>query len=248
MVIVDDPRVAAWILNRRAAGPLERFAPLNCPPPIAEPREPRYPDQRARVITERAQHALAAELARSATQTDIDRFRRWFANPGMHRDYRFHALDAAAAVRAFSAMRYTDAVPEMVAAFRRIDPRLNELTDGGVGQQYPATWHEFRLREAILVALGELRTTEARAFLFEYLDMSSAARRALGPPFLEIATRSLLRHDLSAHELDRLLTHSQQAVRGTATLILIDNPSRQGSAALERNAAWALQLPSLNRR
>ena len=248
MVIVDDPRLAAWILGRSAAGGREYFAPLGCPPLSDRPFEQSFPDPRAEAITTRAEEALAFELARHASVANVDRLRRFVAEPGLHPDYRYHALDAAAAVRALAAVGVTEAVDDLIAAFRRVSPELQALIAGQAGANYPPAWHEFRLREAILVALGDLPTPAGKAFLFEYLAMRPDQRRELGPPLLGRVTRALLKHELNAAELGRLLNSELSEVCGTAALTMVDYPTLERRAALERHASWALNLPSLNLR
>jgi hypothetical protein len=248
MVIVDDPRLTAWILGRSAPGGREYFPPFDCPPLPDRPFEQNLPGPRAEAITTRAEEALAFELARHAGIADIERLRRFVAEPGLHPDYRYHALDAAAAVRALAAVNVTEAADDLIAAFRRVSPELQALIEGQAGANYPPAWHEFRLREAILAALGDLPTPAGKAFLFEYLDMPPEERRELGPPLLGLATRALLKHELSAAELGRLLNAEQTEVRGTAVLTMVDYPTPERRAALERHAAWALNLPSLNLR
>jgi hypothetical protein len=191
-----------------------------------------------------AAQRLGEEGRRSARL--IEALERQVPRRSLHRDWMYHGLDGAAAVRALAALHSLDSVPVLVEAFRRVDPELKQVVNPQFGP-YPLAWTDFRTKMYIIPALGELRSPEAKAFLQEYLAMPESAARELAPLAYDEATKALFRQDLSQAEIEALLRHPNGTVRGTALLECLDRPTGRRSAALGKAASWALGLPRARR-
>jgi glycerophosphoryl diester phosphodiesterase len=160
-----------------------------------------------------------------------------------HRDWQYHALDGAMAVRALGALRVTESAALLTAELPRVDPDWKRVQNPEFGP-YPVAYVDFRVKMAIFPALGMLRTVEAKRALLDYIALEETAAREITPPAFEDATRALLRCRLSQTELTTLLQSKNLAVRGTAILECRDHPTPDRTAALKATQPWALTLPA----
>ena len=101
---------------------------------------------------------------------------------------------------------------------------------------------DFRLKQEIICVLGDLPGEPSGEFLREYLAMDETTAGRFAGPFFEDATRALLRHTLSDGELESLLQNSNSAVRGTAVLVFLDDPTPNRTATLAKTMPWAQML------
>jgi hypothetical protein len=160
----------------------------------------------------------------------------------LHRDWRLHGLDGATAARALGRMKAVRSVPVLIEAFTRVDPELKRVENPQFASN-PLAWVDFRTKMYILPALGELRCEASKAFLQEYVRMEPAKAREMAPLQYEAATQSLLRQEVTRGEIEALLRSENSAVRGTAILECVDEPSRVRTAALKAVVPWAATLP-----
>ena len=160
----------------------------------------------------------------------------------LHRDWMYHGLDGAMAARALGMLGATDAAPELIQAFLRVDPELRRVVDPRFAAN-PLAWTDFRTKMSILPALGELRCPASKAFLKEYAGWEEARAREVAPVLHEEATRALMRQKLDAAEIESLLRSRHTGVRGAALLECLDHPNKARRAALKAAAPWALELP-----
>jgi hypothetical protein len=286
MIMVDDPRVAARLLQRPAYRPvplpaglradwqprraLSPFSPLAAlyrlqesiadnpkalKSLLQEPQTERADTQEGaseqRKQTERilARAWAAQRLGQTQKKTPAltHLLEQLVRNRSLHRDWRYHGLDGAMAVRALGRLNATESVPMLIETFLRIDPALKEVVAPEFAR-YPIGWTDFRIKMAILAVFGELRTPESRRFLLQYLEMDEQAAREILPPQYEEAVRSLFRHRLTGEEIRALLRSRHPAARGTAILICLDHPTRERTNALKETHPRALDLPSAKRR
>jgi hypothetical protein len=269
MLMVDDPRVASRELRRPPYEPVPIPSAVRMewtgPPGSSDKSEAREDEllslleredggrsepgtapeeerRRAGRILERAQ--AAAKLAGLGKKSDriVRALELQVRYRSLHTDWMFHGLDGALAARALGELGATESVPCLVEAFRRIDPALARVADPR-WKANPLAWTDFRTKMYILPALGDLPCPAAKGFLLEYLALDEKTARELAPPLQPEATRALCRQALSRAEIESLLRHSLPAVRGTALLVCLDEPTPDREAALEAAAPWARQLP-----
>jgi hypothetical protein len=201
--------------------------------------------RRTERIVERAWAAWAVASGRK-TRRSVELLKRQVRGRSLHRDWRYQGLDGVMAVRALVRLHATQAAPVLIEAFLRVDPELRKIADPQWAE-YPLVWRDFRFKEVLLPALGELRCPASKKFLWEYVAMDEARVRELAPPQFEEATKALLRQELTLEELEALLRHSNSAVRGTAILEYLDRPTGQRTRALKAAAPCALELPRAKR-
>jgi hypothetical protein len=166
-------------------------------------------------------------------------------HPSLHPDWLVNTLDGHAAARALGRLNATESAPVLMAAFRRVDPDLARVRNPQ-WTNLPLAWVDWR-KGMIIAALGELRSETTTQFLWNYVALSEAEARELAIPQFEDATQALLRRRLSRAEVTRLLRSGNLAVRGTAILECVDQPTRERTAALRESAPWALTLPRAKR-
>ena len=212
-------------------------------------------------LSERRQPQSNAELERRRTERIVERAWAaerlgWIGRPSrrvleslefqvrhssLHPDWRFNGLDSHTAARALGRLHAVEAAPVLVEAFRRVDSDLIRVRNPQWTNN-PISWVDWR-KMMIVPALGDLRCDAARKFLLEYVALSEAEAREIAIPQFEEATKALLRQKLSRSEIHGLLTNSNSAVRGTAILQCLDQPTSDRTAALRQAAPWALALP-----
>jgi hypothetical protein len=164
----------------------------------------------------------------------------------LHKDWIYHGLDGAMAVRALGLLKATESVPFLIEQFKQVDADLAKVANPEFAQN-PVSWTDWRLKMYIMPTLAELPCKASKEFLLKYLAMSEAAARELSPPQFEEATKALLRQKLTRQELKTVLRSPHSSARGTAVLECVDHPSPNRSAALREAALWALDLPRAKR-
>jgi hypothetical protein len=198
--------------------------------------------RRTQEIVERAW--TAQELGRRGKRDAqvVAALERQVRSRSFHRDWMYHALDACMAIRALGELRSRESVPVLLWALELVDPDVRRVANPAFGDN-PVAWTDFRLKMPVPEALGRIRTPESRRVLQRYLALSDEAARRIAPPMHEEAVRALMRHDLDREDILHLLRDPRSAVRGTALLECVDNPSPDRRAALREAAPWAADLP-----
>jgi hypothetical protein len=215
------------------------------PGALQERREPKSNADAERRRTERIlERAWAAErlgwIGRSSPRV-VERLEFQVRHSSLHPDWRFNGLDGHTAARALGRLRIAEAAPVLIETYQRVDPDLLRVRNPQWTNN-PLSWTDWR-KMSILPALGELKCDAARTFLLEYVALGEAEAREISIPQFEEATRALLRQKLSRPEILGLLKSPNAAVRGTAILECLDQPTSDRTAALRQAAPWALGLP-----
>ncbi len=159
----------------------------------------------------------------------------------LDREWRFHGLDGAEAVCALASLGAVESVPMLGGILMSVDPALAKAQGPEFANTIPA-FQDWRIKQAIIHALGELQCDASKAALTGFLKLDEESMKKLGVLRYELATRSLMQHKLSVEEIRELLRHRDPRVRGTAILECIDRPTRERTEALE-SVPWALDLP-----
>ncbi len=191
----------------------------------------------------RPQDPFTEWLNRSDRRRVIEVLTKQVRQRSLDKDWIYHGLDGAMAIRALGDLGASETLPILREAFFRVDPALKAVENPNFGPN-PLSWTDFRVKMAIMPAVGRFRTPETKAFLLEFLALSPAQRRELTPEGVEEATRSLFRQELSQTEIETLLKSPDLGVRGTALSECLDRPSKARTAALKAAIPWAEPLPS----
>jgi hypothetical protein len=197
--------------------------------------------QRARRILERA---WAAEKIGQQGDRSADLVRRLqdlVAHRSLHRDWAYHGLDGAVAVRSLGALGATESVPFLVQRFLAVDPELKKMVDPPATDSH--TRADSRLKLEIVRVLGDLHCNESKTFLRGYLDMDAATAAESATPLFEEATRALLAHQVTDREVQALLQSTNSAIRGTAILVCLDDRTGRLASLLEKAMPWTQDLP-----
>jgi hypothetical protein len=193
--------------------------------------------------------AWAAErLAETGKKTDdvVRLLEYQVQHRSLDRDWRYHGVDGASAVRALAALHATESVPVLVNALMHVDPRLSKA----VNPEFPDTpvaYYDWRVKTAIMQALGDLPCDAAKRALLAYLKLDEESARKLCIPLYADATRSLLKQKLSVSEIRELLQSPNRTIRGTAIPECLDRPNKQRTQAMSA-VPWALDLPHAKQR
>jgi hypothetical protein len=259
-LIVDDPRGAIVTLGRKL-GTASR-SPVA---PRAPERETTPLRTEAELLAILADHADAATVAandedrRASGQRIVARARaadELFArgamtpavcaaleerarNRSLHKEWMFHGLDGAMALRSLILLRGKGAVTTARIVLWRDDAALDPVVD----PQYknPRAWTDFRVKMVVFPSLASLPGKESEQLCRDYLALDDEAARQLGPPQFEQAAKALLAISPTRETAIELMKHRLQAVRGRAILdCLASSDEPWALAALREQAPHAL--------
>jgi hypothetical protein len=265
-VIVDDPRGVAVALGRKLAKlSKEPVSPRSDPRgahPLAEEikrpgeaeliallRKADGSDRVADTAEARAAsgrriraRALAAEqfLAAGASSKEAlaalaERVRK----RSLHKDWMYHGFDGAMALRSLILLGAPEAVEVARFALWRDDPALDPVIDPR--WKNPRSWTDFRVKMVIFPALERHPSAAAAKLCRDYLALSDAEARKIGPPLFEEAARALLAASPREETALELLRHRRQEVRGRAILNCLARVKEPWAlSALKKEAAHAL--------
>jgi hypothetical protein len=238
-VILEDPRGVDVALGRKI-GPMskEPVAPRPVPPHLT-PSPSRTEAELIAVLNDAADwnrvaesptdrsasgqrilaRALAAEQLRAlkasspAARTALV---RRVQERSLHKDWRYHGLDGAAALRTLIVLQAPESVETARFALWRDDPALESVADPKY--KNPRAWTEFRVKMVAFPTLAHLPSKGADQLCRDYLALSDKEASALGPPQFEEAAHALLAAAPTKETALELLRHRLQTVRGRAIL------------------------------
>ena len=260
-VIVDDPRGVAVALGPQARQAVEearvadgRWRPSGCESAaeaelIAAPAKADDWDRVAE--TDGGQGGLrAADPARAGRRSNCspskvpskeafaaleERVRK----RSLHKDWMYHGLDGAMALRTLILLRAPNAVETARFALWRDDPALEPVIDPR--WKNPRAWTDFRVKMVVFPALEKCPGAATEKLCRDYLALSDEDARKLGPPQFEEAGRALLAVSPKTETALELMKHRLQAVRGRAILDCLAHAKEPWArAALEKGAPHAL--------
>ncbi len=264
-VIVDDPRGAAVALGRKL-GPLSKqpVSPRRVPPRKEDATRPgeagliailrqaedwnrvaesavdkEASGRRIRARAEAAEELLAAKASSNEAFAVLQERVR---NRSLHKDWQYHGLDGAAALRCLILLRAPNAIETARFALWRDDPALEPVVDPR--WKNPRAWTDFRVKMVIFPALEKCPGPATAKLCRDYLALSEVDGRKLGPPQLfEDAAKALLTVSLRTETALELMRHRLQVVRGRAVLDCLARAKEAWArAALEKGASDALVL------
>jgi hypothetical protein len=261
-VIVDDPRGAAVALGRKL-GPLSRV-PVSPRPVgprkggeklpgeaelIAVLRKDEDWDRVAETAADRAAsgariraRAVAAEqllAVKAASQEAFAALEERVRKRSLHKEWMYHGLDGAMALRSLILLRAPNAVEAARLALWRDDPALDPVIDPR--WKNPRAWTDFRVKLLLWPALARCPGPATEKLCRDYLALSDNDARAIGPPYFEEAARTLLAVSPRTETALELLKHRLQVVRGRAILGCLARAGEPWArAALEQGAPHAL--------
>jgi Glycerophosphoryl diester phosphodiesterase family len=261
-LIVDDPRGVAIALGRKP-GKLS-MAPVS-PRPMATPQaNVKLPGeaelialiapaddwdrvaetaaartasgQRIRARAMAAEQLLAAQVSsKEAFAALEERVRK----RSLHKDWMYHGLDGAMALRSLILLRAPNALETARLALWRDDPALEPVIDRR--WKNPRAWTDFRVKMVIWPALEKCPGSATEKLCRDYLALNDEDARKLGPPQFEEAAKALLAVSPRIETALELMKHRLQVVRGRAILDCLTHAGEEwASAALERAAPHAL--------
>ncbi len=261
-VIVDDPRGVAVALGRKP-GKVSRepVAPLTDSPArppvklpavgrllevlrdagdwdrVAESAEARAASgRRIRARAEAAEQLLAhGDTSAPVLEALEGRVRR----RSLHKDWMYHGLDGAMALRTLILLRAPRAVELARFALWRDDPALKAVANPAY--KVPPSWTDFRLKMVAFPALRKHPGPDTEKLCRDYLALDDAAAARIGPPLFEEAARTLLTVSPRRETALGLLRHRLSAVRGRAVLHCLARADEPWAhAALKEAAPHAL--------
>jgi hypothetical protein len=238
-VIVDDPRGVLVALRRRLGkvstkpvDPAVAVTPKGGekPPPVRELlRTLREADgwdrvaRSARARRESGERIVARARAAESLGEAGERSPEVFAaleervrKRSLHREWMFHGLDGAMALRSLIELRAPRAVAVARFALWRDDPALAKVVDPRF--KVPRAWADFRVKAVAFPALRALPGADTQKLCTDYLALTDEEARRIGPEQFEEAARTLLAVRPRAETALGLMKHRLRVVRGRAVL------------------------------
>ena len=251
-VIVDDPRGVILALGRTigrvstapvtpsAAAPVAtRHGDVRQLVAVLEDRDP-SPISPAARITERAR-AAEQLLSDGADTTEVLAALQYRArHRSLSKDWRYQALDGAAALRDLILLHAPVAVQIARDELWLDDPALDAVYDPAFG--VPRAWSDFRMKEVVFRSIAQRPTPQAERLCRDYLALTAEEARKLGPPQFDAAARALLAISPRVDTAEEMMHHSMRIVRGRAILECLKHANETWALeALKRSAPYALR-------
>jgi hypothetical protein len=159
----------------------------------------------------------------------------------LHKDWMDHGFDGAVALRSLILLGAPNAVEVARFALWRDDPALDPVVDHR--WHSPRSWTDFRVKMVIFPALEQRPSAQSASLCREYLALSDAEAKKIGPPQFEEAARALLAASPQSATALELMKHRLQEVRGRAILVCLAHVRKPWAvAALTEGAPFALSM------
>lgn len=157
----------------------------------------------------------------------------------LHRDWMYHGLDGAMAIRSLILLK----APTAVALARDVlwldDPAVSVVQNPKWNT--PRSWVDFRLKMLVFPALEQLPGTETERLCRDYLALSDEEAKTIGPQQFEAAAKTLITVRPTVETALELMQHRSSEVRGRAILQCLKHSTESWAlAALEKGAPHAL--------
>jgi len=244
-VIVDDPRGVAVALGRQLGklstapvGPkpkLEQLIPEAEANPFVILQSTEATSDRILLRARAADQLLDMRAGGDAFAVLEERVR----NRALHKEWMYHGLDGAAALRALILLNAPNAVDLARFTLWRDDPELEKVVNPKYNN--PRAWTDFRVKMIVFPALESLPGQATEKLCRDYLALTDEEARQIGPPQFEAAGRALLAVSPKTKTALELIKHRLQSVRGRAILDCLAHAKEPWArSALEEGAPHAL--------
>lgn len=193
-----------------------------------------------RRIAARARAAEELLVAKASSKEAFAALKECVRKRSLHKDWLYHGLDGAMALRSLILLRAPNAIETARFALWRDDPTLEPV----VNPQWnnPRAWTDFRVKMVIFPALVKYPGAATEKLCRDYLALTDEEARKLAPPDLfEQAAKALMAVSPRTQTALELLKHRLQVVRGRAILDCLAHAREPWAlAALEKGAPHAL--------
>jgi hypothetical protein len=238
-VIVDDPRGVAVALGR----PIGKVSaePVAAPQIVRDSEQKKLPaigellttlkdagDWDKVAATKQDEATSAARIIARARAADLLLERNAIGDDvfavledrvqhrSLHKDWQFHGLDGAMALRSLILLHAPRAVELARQSLWRDDPALAPVVDPRFG--LPRAWTDFRIKQVVFAALEHCPGAATEQLCHDYLALSEDDAKKLGPPLFDSAARTLLAISPRTETAIELMHHNLRIVRGRCIL------------------------------
>ncbi|VTR97787.1 glycerophosphoryl diester phosphodiesterase : Uncharacterized protein OS=Paenibacillus sp. FSL R7-0273 GN=R70723_20000 PE=4 SV=1: GDPD [Gemmata massiliana] len=260
-VIVDDPRGVAVAFGRKLGKLSKEPVAAHKIEPRTDPKSPTEADLLAALraaddwntpaetlagrkisgarIRARARAAEGLLAVGASSKEAFSVLEERVRKRSLHPDWMFHGFDGAMSLRALILLRAPNAVDLARFVLWRDDPALEPVIDPR--WKNPRAWTDFRVKMVVFPALAKCPGAATEKLCRDYLALTDAEARELGPAQFEEAGRALLAVSPKTGTALELFRHRLQEVRGRAILDCLAHVNEDWAlAALKKGAAHAL--------
>ncbi|MHC1766765.1 MAG: glycerophosphodiester phosphodiesterase [Verrucomicrobiia bacterium] len=261
-LIVDDPRGVVVALGRK----LGRVSKNPVAPPLTQARsnEPKLASEQEllRVLgdagdwnqvanTKEEQAASGKRIRARAWAADMLSVRQTssaevFAaleervrNRSLHKDWLYHGLDGAMALRTLILLQAPNATAAARFALWRDDSSVEPVVDRR--WNHPRAWTDFRVKMVVFPSLEKSPGETTEKLCRDYLALSEKEAHRLAPPLFAEAAKTLLTVSPRTETALGLMQHRLRVVRGQVILICLNRAKEPWAhQTLEQAAPHAL--------
>jgi hypothetical protein len=190
---------------------------------------------RARIFEKRAANLNPAEKTSAKAYEEVitERF--------AHRDWRFHGIEEAAALRLMVAYAAPNAVDVARNCLWLDDPALDEVRDPKFNN--PRSWHDWRIKNIVFPLLETIPGEKTEKLCRDYLALSEEEARRIGPPQFDAAAKTLLSVSPNEPTALELLKHRHAGVRNRTVKVCLQHADEAWAiVALKQAAPHALEF------
>jgi hypothetical protein len=157
----------------------------------------------------------------------------------LHKDWRYHGLDGAMALRSLILLRAPNAVEMARFALWRDDPAVEAVANPTWDK--PRSWTDWRSKAIVFPELAKLPGTETEQLCHDYLGLTDEAAHRIGFAQFEAAAKALLSVSPCEATAVELINHRRRDVRGRAILVCLAHAQKPwAERALSRAAPHAM--------
>jgi hypothetical protein len=260
-LIVEDPRGVVIALGRKSKRPSDKpVTPVSVPTPPSE--RPLSTGELLGLLRdandwnlvasgEQAEAKSGGRIVRRAKAADalgrlgvksdeaIALLTERVRHRSLHRHWRYHGLDGAAALRALIRIEAPRAVELARFCLWRDDPNIESVVNPKWDN--PRSWTDWRTKMIVFPELVRLPGEETERLCRDYLSLSDDAAQQIGVLQFEPAARTLLTVSPNKTTAVQLMKHRRSDVRGRAILFCLAHAHEPwAEAALSTAAPHAL--------
>ena len=160
-------------------------------------------------------------------------------NRSLHKDWLYHGLDGAMALRTLILLQAPNATATARFALWRDDPNLESVVDPRWNN--PRAWTDFRVKMVVFPSLEKSPGETTEKLCRDYLALSDEEAHRLAPPLFAEAAKTLLTVSPRTETALELMQHRLRVVRGQVILICLKRAKEPwANQALEQAAPHAL--------
>jgi hypothetical protein len=189
----------------------------------------------AQLITKRAELSDHYAQEFRPSKALAQELQSYVSDRSIHKDWRYHALDGAAALRALVELKAPNAIDIARECLWRDDPELDSVRDPKFNN--PRSWHDWRIKNIVFPLLESMPGENTEKLCRDYLALSADEANRIGSPQFDAAAKTLLTVSPNEKTALELLNDKRATVRNRAIKVCLQNTNDPWAVESLRKAA-----------